>query len=203
MRQHENYDGKRMQADVWDVAGTDLPPGLTEGSTDVVIMIFVFSALAPPQWEQAVRNVYKILKPGGCVLFRDYGRGDLAQVRFKKGRWMEENFYVRGDGTRVYFFEKEELRQIWTGLGLGLGLDTTDKGDEKTPDQTVESSHFEIEDLGVDKRLLVNRQRKLKMYRCWLQGKFRKPLHSGPESVESHASAEKAQQVSEKGKSNT
>ena len=192
MRQHEKYDEKRMQADVWDVAGTDLPPGLTEGGIDVVIMIFVFSALAPSQWEQAVRNVHRTLKPGGYVLFRDYGRGDLAQVRFKKGRWMEENFYVRGDGTRVYFFEKDELRHIWSGLG------TTD---DNRPDSSIDSSRFDIEDLGVDKRLLVNRQRKLKMYRCWLQGKFRKPCDSSTYTEHPRPNIERAQ-VSEKGKSN-
>jgi len=33
---------------------------------------------------------------------------------------------------------------------------------------------FEIERLGVDRRLLVNRKRQLKMYRVWMQGNFRK-----------------------------
>jgi tRNAThr (cytosine32-N3)-methyltransferase len=33
---------------------------------------------------------------------------------------------------------------------------------------------FKIEQLGVDRRLLVNRKRQLKMYRVWMQGKFRK-----------------------------
>lgn len=33
---------------------------------------------------------------------------------------------------------------------------------------------FEVEQLGADRRLLVNRKRQLKMYRVWMQGKFRK-----------------------------
>ena len=153
MRENDAYNTSQIQADVWDAAGPELPPGLEEGSVNVVLMIFIFSALSPSQWQQAVSNIYRVLKPGGEVLFRDYGRGDLAQVRFKKGRYMEENFYVRGDGTRVYFFEKDELAQIWEG-GPAAG--------------------FEILSLGVDRRLLVNRAKQLKMYRCWMQGRFRK-----------------------------
>ncbi|MCJ1380960.1 hypothetical protein MMC17_004069 [Xylographa soralifera] len=200
---HEAYDGERIRAEVWDLAdGTEtLPPGVAPGSVDVVVLIFVFSALSPRQWGQAVRNVWRALRPGGEVCFRDYGRGDLAQVRFKKGRWLEENFYVRGDGTRVYFFGEEELRGIWTGRvraengGRG-GVDeesATDGQDEATTEKVntgsgaeeiardgeAETPAFEVVSLGVDRRLLVNRQKQLKMYRCWMQGRFRKPESSG------------------------
>ena len=139
-----------VRAEVWDAASEVLPAGLTEGSVNAVIMIFIFSALSPNQWSQCIYNVKRLLKPGGYILFRDYGRGDLAQVRFKAGRWMEENFYVRGDGTRVYFFEKEELEKLW-------------------------GEHFQVLNLDVDRRLIVNRQRRIKMYRCWVQGRFQKP----------------------------
>ena len=172
----------------WDEEGAALPLGVAAGSVDIAILVFTFSALVPTQWAQAVRNVWRCLKPGGEVLFRDYGRGDLAQVRFKKGRWLGENWYVRGDGTRVYFFEEEELRRIWGGGGVGgLAADKEAEEDEGPREEAASEGNdvstspwprFEIVNISVDRRMLVNRQRRLKMYRCWLQGRFRKPVEA-------------------------
>lgn len=198
MRGHEGYDTKYMQADVWDAAGDDLPPGLEPGSVDVVLMIFIFSALNPVQWKKCVSNIYTLLKPGGEICFRDYGRGDLAQVRFKKGRYMEENFYIRGDGTRVYFFEKDELSEIWTGAPAPASALTAPGDGEKPADgnesaaappaaeessdavqensaiESAKTTLFDVEEIHFDRKMLVNRAKKLKMYRCWLQARFRK-----------------------------
>jgi len=187
-----------IDASVWDVASpvdaesgkVQLPPGIEAETVDVVILIFIFSALEPKQWQQAMRNIWAALKPGGVVLFRDYGRGDLAQVRFKKGRYLDENFYVRGDGTRVYFFDEDELRRLWSGdetvtlertVGnkqecveqISNGLSSVQLNPH--PDESTGGASFEILNFGVDRRMLVNRQRRLKMYRCWMQGVFRKP----------------------------
>lgn len=197
LREHELFDAKHMRAEVWDLASTSplLPPGVLPGSVDVVVLIFVFSALAPSQWAQAVRNVGRALRVGGEVCFRDYGRGDLAQVRFRKGRLLAENFYMRGDGTRVFFFDESDLRSIWGG-GLpelrrkmieeeerldvesaeGDSAEQEATDDVCTEKDALDQSHipsFTIASLGVDRRLLVNRQKQLKMYRCWMQGSFR------------------------------
>ncbi|QLG70660.1 hypothetical protein HG535_0A06020 [Zygotorulaspora mrakii] len=150
VKNSSQFNPKYGHATVWDLANPsgDLPDGIAPHSVDIAVMIFVFSALAPDQWDQALDNLRKILKPGGKILFRDYGRYDLAQVRFKKNRILGDNFYIRGDGTRVYFFTEDELRDIFT------------------------KKSFIENQIGTDRRLLVNRKRQLKMYRCWLQAVF-------------------------------
>ncbi|MCJ1455866.1 hypothetical protein MMC28_006223 [Mycoblastus sanguinarius] len=213
VRENEAYDAENLRASVWDISSDDLPPEVGEGSVDVVLLVFIFSALSPRQWDAAVRNVYRILRPGGKVCFRDYGKGDLTQVRFKKGRLLEEKFYIRGDGTRVYFFEEDELRKIWGGGARRIngsrtnqnGAQYTDEDKEarEEPTRNATKGHtdavtvedpslepqaefgsslvknrFEIVSLGVDRRMLVNRQKQLKMYRCWMQGCFKKPDNS-------------------------
>ncbi|EDR13942.1 uncharacterized protein LACBIDRAFT_229586 [Laccaria bicolor S238N-H82] len=137
-----------IHAAVWDLTSADgLPSGIEPGIVDIVILVFVMSALHPDEWGRAINNIHKMLKPGGLVVFRDYGRYDLTQLRFRGGRLLDENFYIRGDKTRVYFFELD-----------------------------CQHPHplFTTEQLGVDRRLIVNRKRQLKMYRVWMQGKFRK-----------------------------
>ncbi|BAO38654.2 hypothetical protein KLMA_20196 [Kluyveromyces marxianus DMKU3-1042] len=153
VKESEQFNPKYGHATVWDLANTEgqLPDGIEPHSVDIAVMIFVFSALSPEQWETAMDNLHKIMKPGGQILFRDYGRYDLAQVRFKKNRLLDDNFYVRGDGTRVYFFTEQELREIFT------------------------KKYFVEDQIGTDRRLLVNRKRQLKMYRVWLQAVFKVP----------------------------
>lgn len=51
----------------------------------------------------------QVLKPGGCILFRDYGLYDHAMLRFGYGHKIDENFYARQDGTRAYYFSEGAL----------------------------------------------------------------------------------------------
>ncbi|KAF3934068.1 hypothetical protein ABW19_dt0204980 [Dactylella cylindrospora] len=176
---YKTHHPKHISASVWDLGNPDglLPEGVEEGSIDVVILIFVFSALHPDQWAHAVKNVNKCLKKGGKVLFRDYGRGDLAQVRFKKGRFLQENFYIRGDGTRVYFFDRQELGRIFDPT---FELKEDEESSDTTAD-TREETGIKAVLVGIDRRMLVNRARRIKMHRCWLQGLF---VKGGDEEVQ-------------------
>ena len=45
-------------------------------------------------------------------MFRDYGLYDHAMLRFKAGSKLAENFYVRQDGTRSYFFTDGKIAGI-------------------------------------------------------------------------------------------
>jgi len=104
----ELYDTRRCKAFVCDIANEDIADTVPKASVDVVSMIFVLSALRPDKFAAALRRIYDVLKPGGLLIFRDYGRYDLAQLRFKPRAVIADNFYVRGDGTRVYFFAEGE-----------------------------------------------------------------------------------------------
>ncbi|SJX64436.1 probable ABP140-actin filament-binding protein / uncharacterized protein [Sporisorium reilianum f. sp. reilianum] len=182
--------GAHCCATVWDLSSpTALPEGLAAGSVDMIVLIFVFSALHPREWPQAIRNIHRLLKPRGIVLFRDYGRYDLPQLRFKKRRMLEDNFYLRGDGTRVYFFEPHQLLDIFNAQPQDTTPTTTTAEDDQHQPQTEQSSvddgvdkeavepdaktyDFATTQMAIDRRLIVNRKERKQMYRVWLQAKF-------------------------------
>ncbi|KAM3921413.1 tRNA N(3)-cytidine methyltransferase METTL2A [Leptodactylus fuscus] len=154
VKSNPNYDPSRCFAFVHDLSDKSSSYPIPEESLDVIVLIFVLSAILPSKMQDAITRLSKLLKPGGCILLRDYGRYDMAQLRFKKGRCLSENFYVRGDGTRVYFFTQDELGNLLTTAGL----------------EKVQNT--------VDRRLQVNRGKQLTMYRVWIQCKYRKPFNS-------------------------
>jgi hypothetical protein len=75
-------------------------------------------------------------------------RYDEAQLRFKKGSKLRENFYVRQDGTCSYFFTTDELIQLATSVG------------------------FVVEECEYILRQYANRKQHQARYRVWIHAKF-------------------------------
>jgi methyltransferase-like protein 6 len=78
------------------------------------------------------------------------GRYDEAQLRFKKGSKLGDDFYVRQDGTCAYFFELEQLKALCAQAGL-----------------RCEENEYIL-------RQYANRQQKTARYRVWIHAKFTK-----------------------------
>lgn len=149
VKSNAKYDESRMKAFQCDITEAEqFRENIPEESLDMVTMIFVLSAINPTKFSQVVRNIHRLLKPGGKVLFRDYGRYDMAQIRFKSGSKIGENFYVRQDGTRSYFFTIEEIAALFGENGFSV-----------------------LSNVYV-KRRTINAKEQLDVPRTFLQGKF-------------------------------
>lgn len=140
-----------MKAFTCDITNDDIFNEIPENSLDIITLIFVLSAIHPSKFAKVVETLFKLLKPNGVVLFRDYGLHDMAQLRFKPGNKIDENFYMRHDGTRTYFFSSEETSQLFT------------------------SSGFEVLQNNFVSRRTVNKKEGVDVKRWFMQGKYKRP----------------------------
>ncbi|KAI9118477.1 hypothetical protein K1719_010809 [Acacia pycnantha] len=150
VKAHKEFEESHVSAFVSDLTADDLCKQISPSSVDIVTMIFMLSAVSPEKMHQVLQNIRKVIKPSGYLLFRDYATGDLAQERFSgKDQKISDNFYVRGDGTRAYYFSNEFLTNLFKENG------------------------FDVEELGVCCKQVENRSRELVMNRRWVQAVFR------------------------------
>ncbi|CAH4035185.1 tRNA N(3)-methylcytidine methyltransferase METTL6 isoform X1 [Pieris brassicae] len=151
VKSNKLYNECRVKAFCADLTTDDLFENVTKNVADIASLIFVLSAINPNMWAHVASVAYKALKPGGVLLFRDYGRYDMAQLRFKPGHKISENFYMRQDGTRSYYFTEEELANLFTQAG------------------------FEILSNTYVQRRTVNFKEGINVPRIFVQGKYKKP----------------------------
>ncbi|KAL2551625.1 S-adenosyl-L-methionine-dependent methyltransferase superfamily protein [Forsythia ovata] len=150
VKMHKDFAEARVNAFVCDLTVDDISQQISPSSVDIVTMVFVLSAVAPEKMPVVLQNIRKILKPDGYVLFRDYATGDLAQERFTcKEQKICENFYVRGDGTRAFYFSDEFLRNLFKESG------------------------FNMEEHVLCCKQVENRSREIVMNRRWVQAVFK------------------------------
>jgi SAM-dependent methyltransferase len=122
---------------------------------DFVTCVWTLSALPVASLPLAASRLAAMLRPGGALLLRDYAVGDLAELRHpacaRVGTDPQRHEYLRGDGTRVHYFQVAELENLFQQAGL-----------------QTEYAH-------IVEREIVNRQKRLVMHRRWIAGKWRKP----------------------------
>jgi tRNAThr (cytosine32-N3)-methyltransferase len=154
----------RVRAFVHDAGSNDLNRKIEEAwdqktqiQIDVVLMIFMLSAMPKSSHSSILKHAFDALALGGQVLFRDYGRYDAAEIRFKPNRRLklpnkdETHLFARSDGTLAYFFSVEELISLAGSIGF----------------QIVKCDYLY--------RKFQNRATKKELYRVFLQGVFIKP----------------------------
>jgi SAM-dependent methyltransferase len=90
------------------------------GSADIATLLFCLSAIDPDAMPNAALHVASILKPGGVLLFRDYGRFDEAQLKLgmSRNKRLKNNFYRKHDGTKCFYFTLKDLEKLFKGVGL-------------------------------------------------------------------------------------
>nr|KAJ3416647.1 hypothetical protein HK105_001208 [Polyrhizophydium stewartii] len=145
-----DYDEACCKAFVNDITADALADHIPAESLDLVSAIYVLSALPPHKMQRAVENIRSVLRPGGVVLFRDYGLYDAAQLRFKAENRIDDRFYARHDGTFSYYFSTEFAKELFGNAG------------------------FEVLECAYVKKEFVNRKEDLHMERVFLQARFQK-----------------------------
>ncbi|KAJ1984769.1 Methyltransferase-like protein 6 [Dimargaris verticillata] len=150
VKSNAQYDTTRCHAFVCDLTANKLSDTMPPATIDLVSMIFVLSAIPPEKMADAIGNIYQVMAPGGVVLFRDYGIYDAAQLRFKPGSKLDENHYVRQDGTMSYYFTQDQLEVLFVQAGF----------------QTVNVEYVI--------RKTVNKKENIDVDRVFVQAKFRR-----------------------------
>ena len=143
----EGFPAERFAAsvgDVSDVAWRPPPPpgsescegaanaGASDGAYDCVLLVFTLNAVPPDRAAAVFANAYRALAPGGALLFRDYGLGDVRHVRCLKAVVQdrgndvggERGFgevptcFVKHDGTHTRFFSLEGVAAMAAEAGF-------------------------------------------------------------------------------------
>ena len=117
---HPIYEKEKYRINLYDLdlVKDDIP----NKNNDYGILMFVLSAIKPQEHEKVVEKISKVINKGGILYFRDYARYDMAQLRFaqRKKNKVGDNLYMRKDKTLSYFFDKNEIENLFKKYGFSI-----------------------------------------------------------------------------------
>ena len=83
---------------------------------DILFRSIFLSAPLLCRFGCVVSRLCDYLKPGGLLLFRDYGRYDMAQLRFKKGQ--KQNNFIEPTVYTIDWFDFDSIINFLPGIVL-------------------------------------------------------------------------------------
>ncbi len=81
------------------------------GLFDCVLLHHVLGAMTEDERRRCVENVLEVLAQGGVVSFVDLSVDDM---RYGKGKELEEGSFFKGDGILQHFFTMDEARGLFS-----------------------------------------------------------------------------------------
>lgn len=102
------------------VAGDAVYLPFRDSVIDAVFSLHVAGHLTGPGRTLFTREVLRVLRPGGQIIFRDFGTEDF---RCGKGEMTEPGTYRRGTGSSTHYFTEDEVTRLFHTFNcISIGL---------------------------------------------------------------------------------
>jgi len=95
------------------VAGDVVSLPFRDSTFDAVFSLHVAGHLAGSGRSKLARELLRVLKPGGQIVFRDFGKDDF---RCGKGEMTEPGTFRRGAGSFTHYFTGDEVTRLFSSF---------------------------------------------------------------------------------------
>lgn len=147
IKDSEKYSPADMEVEVKDLVKDEFT---NYKEIDFLTLVFVLSAVSPENHLQVMKKMIATMASDSYLFFRDYGQFDLAQLRLaeKSRTKLKDNFYLKCDGTRCFYFSEDYLKDLFSQL---------------------EPLGVKVARLETHNRVVKNVKRDIEMKRVWIQ----------------------------------
>jgi tRNAThr (cytosine32-N3)-methyltransferase len=80
---------------------------------DVAVVYYVLDNMLEAGRKKAVRELHRVLKPGGVLLFEDFAVGDFRETTSKRIGMPESHTLLKKKGLLCHYFTKAEVKGLF------------------------------------------------------------------------------------------